>query len=146
MKATDLMIGDLVRQKHSGLKLQVSEIRPPYILAECEDGQFHEDTIETLKREIKEEIGRNVVSYKLFDVITYNLIWKMTNDTIEDLHHFGILYRVKTKGKLKTTPDGIDSGGCKWYEINKLHKDEYKFMLNNNFEILYYPYLLPLKI
>lgn len=86
--------------------------------------EHNETPTEALKREILEEAGVNVVSYKLFDVITYNLIWQMTNDTIEDLHHFGILYRVKTKGKLKTTPDGIDSGGCKWYEINKLHKDE----------------------
>ena len=86
--------------------------------------EHNEKPTEALKREILEEAGVNVVSYKLFDVITYNLIWQMTNDTIEDLHHFGILYRVKTKGKLKTTPDGIDSGGCKWYEINKLHKDE----------------------
>ena len=32
--------------------------------------KFHEDTIETLKREIKEEIGRNVVNYKLLNVYT----------------------------------------------------------------------------
>ena len=86
--------------------------------------EHNEKPTEALKREILEEAGVNVVSYKLFDTITTNLTWQMTNDTIEDLHHFGILYRVKTKGKLKTTPDGIDSGGCKWYEINKLHKDE----------------------
>ena len=86
--------------------------------------EHNETPTEALKREIMEEAGVIVVSYKLFDTITTNLTWQMTNDTIEDLHHFGILYRVKAKGKLKTTPDGIDSGGCKWYEINKLHKDE----------------------
>lgn len=48
MKATELMIGDRVAQKHSGLLLKVSEIRPPYIIADGEDGQFHEDTLEPI--------------------------------------------------------------------------------------------------
>lgn len=48
MKATELMIGDWVRQKHSGLLLQVSEIVPPYIRAKGEGGQFEEDTIDPI--------------------------------------------------------------------------------------------------
>lgn len=48
MKATELMIGDWVAQKHSGLLLKVSEVRPPYIIADDEDGQFHEDTLEPI--------------------------------------------------------------------------------------------------
>ena len=48
MKATELMIGDWVRQKYSGLLLQVSEIVPPYIRAKGEDGQFEESTIEPI--------------------------------------------------------------------------------------------------
>lgn len=47
MKATELMIGDWVRQKHSGLLLQVSEIVPPYIFAR-QGGQFVEDTIDPI--------------------------------------------------------------------------------------------------
>ena len=44
----DLMIGDRVKQKHSGLLLKVCAIEPPYIRAEGEEGQFHEDTIEPI--------------------------------------------------------------------------------------------------
>lgn len=59
MKATELMIGDWVAQKHSGLLLKVSEVRPPYIIADGEDGQFHEDTLEPipLTAEILEQNG-----------------------------------------------------------------------------------------
>jgi hypothetical protein len=48
MKANKLMIGDYVRQKHSGIVLMVSEIVPPYIRCKGEEGQFHEDTIEPI--------------------------------------------------------------------------------------------------
>jgi len=48
MKANELMIGDWVAQRHSGLMLKVSEVRPPYILADCEGGQYHEDTLEPI--------------------------------------------------------------------------------------------------
>ena len=48
MEAKELMIGDWVAQKHSGLLLKVSEVRPPYIIADGEDGQFHEDTLEPI--------------------------------------------------------------------------------------------------
>jgi hypothetical protein len=59
MKATELMIGNWVAQKHSGLLLKVSEVRPPYIIANGEDGQFHEDTLEPipLTAEILEQNG-----------------------------------------------------------------------------------------
>lgn len=49
MKAKELMIGDLVKQKHSGLLLKVCAIEPPYVRAEGEGGQFHEDTIEPIR-------------------------------------------------------------------------------------------------
>lgn len=48
MEAKELMAGDIVKQKHSGLILKVSAIVPPYIRAEGEDGQFHEDTVEPI--------------------------------------------------------------------------------------------------
>ena len=59
MNATELMIGDWVAQKHSGLLLKVSEVRPPYIIADGEDGQFHEDTLEPipLTAELLEQNG-----------------------------------------------------------------------------------------
>ena len=49
MKAEELMIGDWVCQRESGLTLKVSKINPPYIEAEGEGGQFHEDTLRPLR-------------------------------------------------------------------------------------------------
>ena len=49
----------------------------------------------------------------------------MTEDTKEDLHHIGILYKVEIKeDKLKDTPDFLDSEGCNWYDIKTLNKEE----------------------
>ena len=59
MKASELMIGDIVRQIGSGIILEIEEIKPPYIMAIGELGQFHEDTIEPipLTPEILEKNG-----------------------------------------------------------------------------------------
>ena len=86
--------------------------------------EHYETPVEALFREVNEEAGLLVTDYQLLDVVSNNLVWQMTKDIIEDLHHFGILYVIKTKGTLKRIPDGIDSCGCKWYKINELHKDK----------------------
>lgn len=59
MEARKLMIGDLVKQKYSGLVLKVCAIKPQYIRAEDEGGEFREDTIEPipLTEEILEKNG-----------------------------------------------------------------------------------------
>ena len=59
MEAKELMVGDIVKQKHSGLILKVSAIVPPYIRAEGEDGQLYEDTIEPIPvaKEVVEQNG-----------------------------------------------------------------------------------------
>ncbi len=100
--------------------------------------EHNETPTEALIREVMEEAGVKVLSYQLFDVVTNNLIWQVTKNTIEDLHHFGILYKIKVKGKIKTTPDGIDSGGCKWYKIKELHKDEVTPFVSYSLEKLGY--------
>ena len=102
-------------------------------------GIEHSETpIEALCREVMEEAGLKVLSYQLLDVVTNNITWNMTKDTIENLHHFGILYIVKACGKLKTVPDGIDSNGCKWYKISELHKDQVTPFVSYSLERLGY--------
>ena len=86
--------------------------------------EHNEQPIETLIRELKEETGVKVLTQELFDVTSTNIKWQMTEDTVEDLHHIGILFIVKGKGNLKKEPDGIDSLGSSWYEISKLSRDE----------------------
>ncbi len=79
--------------------------------------------IETLKREIMEEVGVDIKKVKLFDVTATNIKWQVCNDLKEDLHHIGILYLVEINNdKLKEDADGLDSEGANWYEINSLRK------------------------
>ena len=80
---------------------------------------------ETLIRELYEEADVTVINKELFGVTSTNIVWQMTEDTKEDLHHIGILYKVEIKEeKLKDTPDFLDSEGCNWYDIKTLDKEE----------------------
>ena len=80
---------------------------------------------EALIRELQEEAGVTVIKYELFGVPSSNILWQMTEDIKEDLHHIGIIYKVEIKEEnVKEEPDGIDSEGCNWYEINKINKEE----------------------
>lgn len=86
-------------------------------------GIEHTETPEiALKREIKEEAGLDVVKYELLDATAANITWQLNDKIIEELHHIGILYKVEATGKLKKEPDGLDSNGAFWYEIDKLRK------------------------
>ena len=80
--------------------------------------------METLKREIMEEVGIHITNFELFDVTATNIKWEMEPDLWEDLHHIGILYIVDTDElNLKSDADGLDSEGAEWYPINDLKKD-----------------------
>jgi ADP-ribose pyrophosphatase YjhB (NUDIX family) len=88
-------------------------------------GIEHDETpIEGLYRECREEIGREVKKATLLDVTSVTFKWQMTEDTIEDLHHIGILFQVEIDNDaLKTEADGLDSLGAKWIDINELTQD-----------------------
>ncbi|MCQ2299691.1 MAG: hypothetical protein MJZ81_06170 [Bacteroidales bacterium] len=45
MKAEDCKIGQVVFQKNSGYKIQITTINPPYVIGKKADGQFHESDI-----------------------------------------------------------------------------------------------------
>jgi mutator protein MutT len=80
---------------------------------------------EALVRELQEEAGVTVTKYELFGVPSSNILWQMTEEIKEDLHHIGIIYKVEIKEEnVKEEPDGIDSEGCNWYDINELDKEE----------------------
>ena len=89
-------------------------------------GIEHEETPEdALKREIMEEVGVEVTYYKLLDIKLVNIKWQMDDKRVEDLHHLGILYKTNIKdGKIKDTPDGLDSLGASWYSIKDLKKED----------------------
>ena len=73
MNAEVLMIGDRIRQKESGLLLQVSEIRPPYIIAVGEYGQFHENSIEPIQLTPEILVANGFKSRELYHFTLYQL-------------------------------------------------------------------------
>ena len=83
-----------------------------------------ETPIETLKREIKEELNCEVKESKLFDVNSVVVRWNHNN--IEDeLHHIGMFYTAILKdNNLKDDSDGFDSLGADWYLIDKLKEED----------------------
>lgn len=89
-------------------------------------GIEHEETPEdALKREIMEEAGVEVTYYKLLDIKSVNIKWQMDDKRVEDLQHIGVLYKTNIKeGKIKDTPDGLDSLGASWYLIKDLKKED----------------------
>ena len=83
--------------------------------------EHNESPTETLIREIMEEVGGIVTYNKLIDVTSNNIVWQIKNDYFEDLHHLGILYLVNiANNNIKEEPDGIDSLGANWYDIDLL--------------------------
>ena len=61
-------------------------------------GIEHTETPEdALVRELQEEAGVTVIEKELFAVTSTNILWQMTEDTKEDLHHIGIIYKVEIK-------------------------------------------------
>ncbi len=56
--------------------------------------EHNELPLETLKREIIEEVGITIDKYELLDVTATNILWEVKPDLWEDLHHIGILYKV----------------------------------------------------
>lgn len=80
---------------------------------------------EALIRELNEEAGVTVMNQELFAVTSTNILWQMTENIKEDLHHIGILYKVEIKeNNVKEEPDGIDSEGCNWYDIKTINKED----------------------
>lgn len=89
-------------------------------------GIEHDETpSDALKRELMEEAGVTVNNFELIDVTSRTFKWQMYEDTIEDLHHIGVLYKVDVfEDEVKSEADGIDSAGCNFYKINELDKEQ----------------------
>ena len=90
--------------------------------------EFDENIEETLIRELKEEVGIDIIQYKLFDVVTTNIKWKYKNENVET-KHIAILYKInefknKIKENLEITEINDDSMGAEYYDINLLTKEQ----------------------
>lgn len=90
--------------------------------------EFCESSEETLKREIKEETGLIVVSYKLIDVLSNVVIYQNADQEKEKMHHIGVLYSVEVDcniNDLKNCSDNEDSLGAKWLPISCINSDNF---------------------
>ncbi len=89
--------------------------------------EFCETPSETLKRELKEEVGIEIVDYRLFDADSVVLEWHFKQDTTIKVHHTGIFYIVTNYNNninKEITIDKIndDSLGADFYKIETLKK------------------------
>lgn len=80
---------------------------------------FGETPEQTLKREITEETGLKLKSYKLITVEAYTHESKK-----EEFHHTGVIFKAEAKDidKLKREPDGNDSFGAEIFSVKELKK------------------------
>ena len=90
--------------------------------------EFGERPVETLKRELKEEVGISILEYSLFDTDSVNVDWNYNNELIS-VHHTGIFYKVlKYDGSINKeidiTEQNDDSLGADFYKISKLKRNE----------------------
>ena len=90
--------------------------------------EFSETPEETLKRELLEETGIDVINYELFDANSVTVVWKPQENLEVKTHHIGIFYKIlnyKNEIKKEIQIDEIndDSLGAEFYDIDKLTKD-----------------------
>lgn len=89
--------------------------------------EFGEIPEETLKRELKEEVGIKPTKYKLFDADSVVADWNYKDDII-NVHHIGIFYKVSDyegtiKENVELDEQNDDSLGASFYNIKDLKKE-----------------------
>lgn len=131
---------ELIKKKHLGVYgllikdnkiLLIKKVGGPY------DGkydlpggtiEFDEKPIETLKRELSEEVGIEVNGFELFDADSVIVSWKYNSNSLIT-HHIGIFYKILSydndiKNAIEIDEENDDSLGADFYEIDELNKSE----------------------
>ena len=90
--------------------------------------EFGETPSETLKRELQEETGINILDYNLFDASSVLVDWDYNNEIIKT-EHIGIFYKVSNyngdiKKEIEIDNVNDDSLGADFYDIKDLTKDK----------------------
>ena len=90
--------------------------------------EFNEGIEEALIREFKEEVGIDILDYKLFDVVSTNVKWIHKNDELET-KHIAILYKISNyendiKDNIEITEINDESMGAEYYDIDLLTDDK----------------------
>ena len=89
--------------------------------------EFNETPEKAMIREFKEEVGVDVLDYKLLDGNSVNVEWVHKGE-LEQIHHIGFFYTINKytgniKRNIKITEVNDDSKGAAWYNINKLSRE-----------------------
>lgn len=89
--------------------------------------EFGERPHETLKRELKEEIGISVNEFELIDADSVSFDWNYKGEIIK-VHHIAMFYKVNEyTGEIQNDVliDEVndDSKGADFFEYDKLNKD-----------------------
>ena len=90
--------------------------------------EFNESIEESLKRELLEEVGIEILDYNLFDVVSTNIKW-IYKDELVETKHIAILYLIKDykneiKENIEITEINDDSMGAEYFDISKLTKKQ----------------------
>lgn len=103
--------------------LMIKKVRGPYAgLYDLPGGkiEFNESIASCLKREVREETGAEVRTMEFFTVNDYRCRYEKEGKARQS-HHIGLYYRVDLAIKrLKTSPDGKDSGGAVFVPISMI--------------------------
>lgn len=92
--------------------------------------EFGERPEEALKRELLEEVGIEIIDYKLFDAESVFFDWDFKEKNIElKVHHTGIYYLVNNykneiKDSIEIDDKNDDSLGALFISIDKLTKEQ----------------------
>lgn len=130
----------MIQDKHIGVYgliindgkiLLIKKVSGPYDgLLDLPGGgfKFLETPIETLKREMLEETGLEVLDYVLFDTDSVINHW-IYDDKQYEGHHIGIFYKIlkyqnNIKQNIEVNEINDDSLGANFYEIKNLHKKD----------------------
>lgn len=103
--------------------------------------EYGETPNQTVTREIKEELGIEILNAKLFDASSFITAWNHKGNQ-EEMYHIALFYTIKFNTlKLKSTADGFDSLGADWYEINNLKENEVSplvwYIIDKRLNLLY---------
>ena len=104
--------------------------------------EFSETPIDTLKRELNEEVGIDIKEFEIFDSSSVTLDFKY-KDTLFKIHHIGIFYKILSyendiKDSIKITDKNDDSMGAKYYDINSLRECDLSLIAKLEIEKLGY--------
>ncbi len=91
--------------------------------------EFCERPEEALKRELMEEVGIEVVDYKLFDADSVSFEWQFKEDILVKVHHTGIFFTVSNfnneiRKEVSVDEVNDDSLGAEFFDIKELSKKE----------------------